>query len=152
MSFRPGGDAAATVIFDTQAIHLLSNPMAKPAISRRLIARIEGNARRKKNGFSIDMIVPTTVRAEAIWDRQNRANASINRYLISDVPMSVQDANKAAEIRASLGPRISVTDAHIGAILFATKDSGPHSVLSSDHRDLRDISGYVDVPITLPKL
>lgn len=149
---EPRDRTERTVIFDTEAIHLLASPAEKPEQSRRLLAAIEGHARRNRAGIPAALIVPTAVRAEARWNRAEPGSAGLNRYRIRDFELGGAEANTAAAIRMALGSRISVADAHIGAVLAATATNAPHTVYTSDQPDVRDIAAHVGVPVTLPPL
>jgi hypothetical protein len=82
--------------------------------------------------------VPTTVRVEAGWNRQDRNAAGINRPRVTDHPLDATRADKAAALHTRLG--VSITDALLGAVLADL--SGPHTALTSDMRDLKRIAAH----------
>lgn len=93
-------------------------------------------------------IVPSAVKVEAGWDRRVPAAATVNRLALEDFPLDSGNSDIAARIRASL--RVSVADAHIGAVLASV--SGPHSVLTSDPDDVTRIAGYLQIPVNVVTL
>ncbi|MGH3940014.1 MAG: hypothetical protein ACRDTG_15560 [Pseudonocardiaceae bacterium] len=91
------------------------------------------------------LIVPTCVRVEAGWNREDPGAAVVNRLRVDDVALDASAANDAAAVRSALG--VSVADAHLGVVLGAT--AGPHAVLTSDAADLRRIAEHLDARPTV---
>ena len=79
------------------------------------------------------MVVPCAVRVDAGWDRSQPGAAAINRFPVSDVPLDAAHANVAAAIVTR--DRVSVADAHIGAVVAIAAWSDV-VVLTSDPRDM----------------
>jgi hypothetical protein len=77
----------------------------------------------------IGVVVPTTVRAEAGWDRTSSRWAFVNRLGIADIPLGPELAAAAAGIRKRTGA--SVTDAHLGAAI-QTAESDHVTIITSD--------------------
>jgi hypothetical protein len=126
---------ARTVVLDNEAVQALADP-AHPK-HRRVLAVVEAAAARNlRRAGTVALVVPTCVRVEAGWNRRDPGAAVINRLRIDDVALDTLAANEAAGIRASL--RVSVIDAHLGAVLGAM--AGPHAVLTSDADDLQRIA------------
>lgn len=123
--------STGTVVLDNEAVQALldvSHPKHK-VVAGHLVAV---TARRKRGG-AWQVVVPTTVRVEAGWDRTRPSAAAINRFRISDVALDTHAADGAARLRAI--QRCSVADAHIGQIGRAA--DGAVVVLTSDPDDIR---------------
>ena len=118
-----------TIVLDSEAVQALSSP-AHPK-HRRVLAMMNIVAQRKRRSVATTMIVPTSVRVEAGWDRTMPGWATANRLRISDVHLDRRLADSAAAIRRRVGDHISVVDAHIGAVLQSI-ESGQTTVLTSD--------------------
>jgi hypothetical protein len=138
---------ANTVILDNEAVQALIDPSQRK--HRRLLAVIEAvTARNLRRAGSVRLLVPTTVRVEACWDRQAPGAAVINRLRVGDVALDSVAADLAARARAALG--ISVADSHVAAVLGT--EPGPHAVVTSDAEDIRRIAGMVGVLPTIVKV
>ena len=125
-----------TVVLDNEAVQaLLSQAHRK---HRQALALISVAAGRKRAGTDVRLVLPTTVRVEAGWDRTSASSAPANRLRITDVTLDATLANIAARLRTRNG--VSVADAHVGATVQTAPD-GPFSVLTSDPDDIRNVSG-----------
>ncbi len=92
------------------------------------------------------IVVPTTVRVEAGWDRRYPGAALANRMRIRDLALDEHGANVAVELRGALS--LSVADAHLGATIAAA--DGPCTVITSDTADVRAmvaVLGRADVVV-----
>jgi hypothetical protein len=135
---------AHTVILDNEAVQALIDPSHRK--HRRLLAAVEAVAARNlRRAGSVRLLVPTTVRVEACWDRQARGSAVINQLRVGDVALDSAAADLATRARTALG--VSVADGHIAAVLGTVP--GPHAVVTSDAEDIRRISGMVGVLPTI---
>jgi predicted nucleic acid-binding protein len=133
----------ATIVLDTEAVEAALD--AHHAKHRRMMAVLEvASSRQRRRSGSSELIVPTTVRVEAGWDRRARTSAAINRLRAADVALSSEQADVATRIRRALG--ISVVDAHVGAVMGAA--DGPVSVITSDAGDMDRIAAHLDLPST----
>ena len=130
------------VVLDSEAVQALQNP-AHPK-HRRVLSHVQLVAGRKRRAEVVELAVPTSVRVEAGWDRTSPAWAFPNRLLIADVPLDRALADQAAGI--GLRHRVSVADAHLGAIVKLA-DAAGITVLTSDPRDMRRIAEDADVTI-----
>ena len=138
---------ARTVILDNEAVQALIDPAHRK--HRRLLAAIEAvAARNRRCAASVRLLVPTTVRVEACWDRQARGSAVINQLRVGDVVLDSAAADLATRVRTALG--VSVADSHIAAVLGT--EPGPHAVVTSDAEDIRRIAGMVGVLPTIVKV
>jgi hypothetical protein len=127
-----------TVVLDNEAVQVLLD-LHHPK-HRRLNAIMEAVIRkRKRHPDAVHLVVPTSVRVEAGWNRTDPRAAGINRLSIRDHELDERAANLAATIRSSLG--ISVADAHLGVVLQQTRS--PHTVYTSDASDVRRISVHL---------
>src|SRR5262245_6467394 len=130
------------VILDSEAVQALMDPAHRK--HRRVIGYAQVVASRKLRGAEIQVVVPTAVRVEAGWDRRSLRWALPNRLRIADVPLAAGHANEAAGIRSKIG--VSVTDAHLGALIQLTS-ADEVTVITSDPGDMRRVAGdkYVTV-------
>jgi predicted nucleic acid-binding protein len=130
------------IILDNEAIQALASPAHRK--HRQALAYAQVIASRKQRAASIQTVVPTTVRAEAGWDRSSPAWVLPNRLRITDHPLDSPAASTAAAIRTQT--RVSVADAHIGAIISAAS-AARITVVTSDPADMRRLAGAVAVTI-----
>lgn len=120
------------VILDNEAVQALQDP-AHPK-HRQVVSHAQVVASRKRRAVAIEMVVPTTVRVEAAWDRTSAAWAFPNRLRIADISLDTSSASAAAAIRSRTG--VSVADAHIGAAIQSTP-ADQITVITSDPHDMR---------------
>jgi hypothetical protein len=135
------------VILDNEAVQALASPAHRK--HRQALAYAQVIASRKRRAADIQAVVPTAVRVEAGWDRTSPAWAFPNRLRITDTPLdpataSTAAASTAAAIRART--RVSVADAHIGAVIGASQATRI-TVVTSDPADMRRIAGGKAVTI-----
>jgi predicted nucleic acid-binding protein len=124
------------VIMDNEAVQALASPAHRK--HRQALAYAQVVASRKRRSADIQTLVPNTVRVEAGWDRTSPAWAFPNRLRITDSPLDSATASTAAAIRAQT--RVSVADAHIGAVIGAAQVTRI-TVVTSDPADIRHIAG-----------
>ncbi len=127
--FKP----ASIIVLDNEAIQALSN-QSHPK-HRRLLALIERYRQHLEQGSRVSLIVPTTVRVEAMIDRQEPKASFVNRIVNQDHLLDSKYADRAAELRNDFS-FLSVTDAHIAAI--ATLSDAEVVVITSDVKDFRN--------------
>lgn len=132
-----------TVILDNEAVRALHST-AHPKHAR-VISHVQVVAQRKHRAIPLDVVVPTSVRVEAAWDRRAPAAALINHLRITDVPLESVSANVAADLVARL--HVSVADAHIGAAVRAVADNGPVAIITSDPEDMAAVAHPVRATI-----
>jgi len=130
------------VILDNEAVQALASPAHRK--HRQALAYAQVIASRKRRAADIQAVVPTTVRVEAGWDRTSPAWAFPNRLRITDIPLDTAAASTAAAIRAQT--RVSVADAHIGAVIGAAQATNI-TVVTSDPAGMRRIAGDKAVTI-----
>lgn len=136
-----------TVLLDNEAVQALIDPTHRK--HRSALAMIEATAARNlRRAGTHRVVVPTTVRVEAGWDRRRPAAAGINRLRVADDALDGDAANRAAMIRGLL--EVSVVDAHLGAVLAVTPT--PVTVVTSDPDDIRRIVAHLDVQVTVARL
>ena len=136
--------APARLVLDNEAVQALRDPRHRK--HRRALAFVEAMLSRGRSGAA--PVVPTAVRVEAAWDRRAVGAATINRLRVVDAVLDRPDADRAAALVAAL--RISVADAHIGAVAAAPPTSC--AVLTSDAGDMPRISAHLGVPVTIVSL
>jgi hypothetical protein len=130
------------VVLDNEAVQALASP--RHPKHQRVLGHMEAVERRKRQAAAVSLVVPTAVRVEAGWDRTSAQWAFLNRLRIMDIPLDVVHANAAAAIHEQA--RVSVADAHIGAIVQPSPNVGI-TVLTGDPADIRKVAG--DCPITV---
>jgi hypothetical protein len=132
------------VVLDCEAVQALQDP-GHPK-HRHVVSQAQVVAYRKRRAATIQMVVPTAVRAEAGWDRTSRAWVLPNRLRIADSSLVTASANIAASIRDRTG--VSVSDSHVGAVI----QSAPHSqitLVTSDPGDMRLVAGDKNITVAV---
>jgi hypothetical protein len=124
------------VLLDNEAVQALEQ--ATHPKHRWVVAQAQLVAQRKRQAASIEVVVPTSVRVEAGWDRTASAWAFPNRLRIADMPLDSVHANTAAAIRNQTG--VSVADAHLGAVIQSAP-ADRITVVTSDPDDIRLVAG-----------
>jgi predicted nucleic acid-binding protein len=131
------------VVLDNEAVQALSHPAHKKHVHVMSHVQVVV-ANRKGRGLPVTVVVPTAVRVEAGWDRTMPAWAFLNRLLIGDITLDGSSANIAASIRQDA--RVSVADAHIGAVIRAAT-AAKVTVITSDPEDIRRVAGDKEVNV-----
>jgi hypothetical protein len=85
------------------------------------------------------VIVPTTVRVEAGWDRSDRRHATVHGLGIRDHDLDSTTADTATRLALTHG--VSVADAHVGALAVTAAAAG-HVVTMLNERHVRSSSGH----------
>ena len=135
---------ARTVLLDNEAVQALLQPMHRK--HRRALAFVEATAARNlRRAGTVRLVVPTTVRVEAGWDRRAAGADAINRLRVDDAPLGSRAADLAVPVRVDLG--VSVTDAALAAAVATAPE--PHAVITSDAQDLRAIADHVGTSTTV---
>ena len=130
------------VVLDNEAVQALSDPAHKKHV--HVLSHVRMVANRKRRGLAITVAVPTAVRVEAGWDRTMPNWAFLNRLRIGDISLDGTRANIAASIRQDA--RVSVADAHIGAVIQAT-NATKVTVITSDPGDVRRVAADKEVNV-----
>lgn len=105
---------------------------------RRVLALVEAATTRR--GARRMLVVPTSVRVEAGWNRQAPDAAPINRLKVLDHALDGRAADRAASIRTSL--EVSIADAHLAVVLAAAIDTHT-AVVTSDVGGVERIAAFV---------
>lgn len=133
------------ILLDSEAVNAFarrSHPRHAKVVSQ---AQLIITRRTRRDEFSV--AVPVSVRVEAGWDRTASAWALANRFRIADIALDGAAADVAARIRARTG--VSVTDAHIGAVIQSAA-ADRVTVITSDPDDMRAVASgtrIVVIPI-----
>jgi len=130
------------IVLDNEAVQALSDPAHKKHV--HVVSHVRVVADRKSRGLPVTVSVPTTVRVEAGWDRTMPAWAFLNRLRIADIALDGLNANIAASIRQDA--RVSVADAHIGAVIAATTATKV-TVITGDPADIRRVAAEREVHV-----
>ena len=126
-----------TVVFDNEAVQALSSPDHPK--HNKVVSHVQVIASRKRKAEQVSIVVPTSVRVEAGWDRTSRVWAFANRLGIVDVELGADHANVAAAIRGRIGTHISVVDAHVGSVIQSCTTDRV-SVVTSDPDDMKAVA------------
>jgi len=130
------------IVLDNEAVQALSDPSHKKHV--HVLSQVQMVAGRKSRDLSVTVVVPTAVRVEAGWDRTVPAWAFLNGLRIGDITLDGRNANIAASIRQ--GARVSVADAHIGAVIQAATATKV-TVITSDPEDIRRVAADKEVNV-----
>jgi hypothetical protein len=130
------------VLLDNEAVQALGHS-GHPK-HRRVVSHLQVVAQRKKRAVDISVSVPTAVRVEAGWDRTAPSWAFANQLRIRDEILDKAHADAAAAMQSK--HRVSVADAHIGAVIGAVQPARI-TVLTSDPRDVAKVAGPWKVTI-----
>ena len=133
------------VVLDNEAVQAMGDP--EHPKHRRVMSHIQVVAHRRRRSVPISLVVPTSVRVEAGWDRSSPRSTSRNLLRVADAPLDPRQADMAARIRVRSG--VSAADAHIGAVIEAAAGARV-SVITSDPHDMRNVAG--DAPVTIVTL
>ena len=131
------------VVLDNEAVQALSHAAHKKHLHVMSHVQVVV-ANRKSRGLPVTVVVPAAVRVEAGWDRTMPAWAFLNRLLIGDITLDASTANLAASIRQDA--RVSVADAHIGAVIQAATAT-KITVITSDPEDIRRVAADKEVNV-----
>jgi hypothetical protein len=108
---------------------------------RRVLAAVEAaTARALRQVGSVRLVMPTTVRVEAGWDRCIPAEAAINRLHVDDAPLDRPCCQPRGLLSATLWA-FQVADVHLAAVM--TSAAGPVAVVTGDVADIRGIVGHL---------
>lgn len=132
------------MVLDNEAVQALADPRHRK--HRQVISHLQVVADRKRGAAKISVVVPTSVRVEAGWDRTAPGWALANQVGITDVPLDAAHANVAAAIRFGTRAGVSVVDAHVGAVVQLSAAQRV-TVISSDPTGMKAVAGETAVVI-----
>jgi predicted nucleic acid-binding protein len=115
------------VVLDNEAVQALQSHADRK--HRQVLSHLQVVAQRKIRGSGVQIMVPTSVRVEAGWNRMSADWAFPNMLRIADVPLDGDHANRAAAIRLRSG--VSVADAHMGSVIQSAS-ANRVTVITSD--------------------
>ena len=130
------------VLLDNEAVQALADPAHHK--HPHVVSHVQVVASRKRRAMPITIAVPTAIRVEAGWNRNSPSWAFLNRLRITDIPLDTPYTNAGASIRHAL--RVSVADAHTGAVMRATS-AERITVVTSDPADMRLVAGDRNVTV-----
>jgi hypothetical protein len=133
-----------TIVLDNEAVHALSNPNHPK--HDKVVSHFQVVADRKRKAEQITIVVPTSVRVDAGWDRTAATWALANRLGIADAGLDTARANVATAIRGRIGAHISVVDAHVGAVIQSAT-AGRVTVITSDPDDMKAVAETTPVVV-----
>jgi predicted nucleic acid-binding protein len=120
-------------ILDSEMVHALATPRSKKHRIALEYAHVDAVGHRS----DVLLVVPSTVRVEAGWDRTAPRWAGINRLRIVDHHLDGSSTDTAARLRAEHG--VSPADAHIGAVAAEAGDDHV-VVVTSDVDDIATVT------------
>jgi hypothetical protein len=131
--------SASAVVLDNEAVQGLLDPHHPK--HRRVVALLtEVNRRNVRRAGRVTVIVPTTVRVEAGWDRTDPAGANANRLARPrDHILDTVAADRAAQLRAAAD--VSVVDACVAQAAEAAPR--PAVIVTSDAQDMTRLAGFL---------
>lgn len=138
----------STTVFDNEAVQALLDPHHR---KHRLALFLAEGVMAQNASASFPptrLVVPTSVRVEAGWDRTAPRAAVINRLEAEDRSLDAHTANTAARLRSALS--VSVADAHLGAVVSGAE--GPVAVITSDTADVAKMAAFTRTPVTIVRL
>lgn len=122
------------VILDAEMVHALASVRSKK--HRQAVALTHAdNALRARRTV---LVVPSTVRVEAGWDRTEQRWAALNRLRVLDHHLDRPSTDVAARLRTE--HRVSPADAHIGAVVDARGPDDDVVVVTSDPDDIAKVT------------
>ena len=133
------------MVLDNEAVQALVEPTHPK--HRAVLAHVEAVVTGRKRGGETRLLVPTSVRVEAGWDRTRAEAAVINRVRIADHVLDAVLTNRAAAVRSRT--RVSVADAQLGVVVQEAAAAGSVVVLTSDPADVAAASAPASPRIVL---
>lgn len=130
------------MVLDNEAVQALTD-VGSPK-HRAVIAHLAGAVARRRRGRVVEVVVPTSVRVEAAWDRTAPSAAAVNRFPIRDHALDSTAADLAARIQRATST--GVADAHVGATVLGLS-SADVVVLTSDPVDIAAVCSDSKVTI-----
>jgi predicted nucleic acid-binding protein len=124
---------AEVFVFDSEMVSALADSRSK----KHRTAMVAAKADMTWSKRSVLLVVPSTVRVEAGWDRTAPRWARVNRLRIVDHHLDRASTDVAARLRAEHG--VSPADAHIGAIAAEAGDDRV-VVITSDPDDMAAVT------------
>lgn len=133
-----------SVVLDNEAVQALTD--AGNPKHRAVIAHLAGVVSRRRRGRVVEVVVPTSVRVEAAWDRTAPSAAAINRFPVCDHALDSRTADRAARIQRATSA--GVADAHVGATVLDLP-SADVVVLTSDPVDIAAVCSPAEVTVVV---
>lgn len=133
-----------SVVLDNEAVQALTD--AGNQKHRAVIAHLAGAVSRRRRGRVVEVVVPTSVRVEAAWDRTAPSAAAINRFPVRDHALDSRTADLAARIQRATSA--GVADAHVGATVLDLP-SADVVVLTSDPVDIAAACSPAEVTVVV---
>ncbi len=124
---------AEVLVLDSAMVHALGS--VRSSKHRRALVMAEANVNAHER--EVLLVVPSTVRVEAGWDRTAARWAGVNRLGIVDHHLDQTSTDIAARLRAE--HRVSPADAHIGAVAHERGDDQV-VVITSDVEDIAAVT------------
>ena len=141
MSVRP-----QTVVLDNEAVEALAD--VHHSKHTALLAVLEVTNERRTRTQTPRVVVPTTVRVEAGWDRTAPSSATINRISRAvDHALDGAAANRCVQLRRQV-PTASVVDATVAEAAESAAGQ-PVTIVTSDADDLRRLAAYLDASVVI---
>jgi hypothetical protein len=122
------------VVFDSEMVHALGTVRSKKHRQAVALTLADNELRGRKT----TLVVPSTVRVEAGWDRIAPRWAAINRLGVRDHHLDLHSTDVAARLRAEHG--VSPADAHIGAVVDVQSPDDDVVVVTSDPDDIAKVT------------
>ena len=141
MTQQPG-----TVVLDNEAVEALAD--VRHPKHRTVLALLEVTNQRRSRKAQVRVAVPTAVRIEAGWDRNDPSSAHMNRISRAvDVNLNTAVANRCVRLRR-LVPDASVVDVAV-AQAAETAAQQPVTIITSDSQDMTSLTGHLDIRVVV---
>lgn len=122
------------VLLDTEMVHALGAVRSKKHRRAVALAHVDNDLRTRRTM----LVVPSTVRVEAGWDRTSPRWAAANRLGVVDHHLDRQSTDAAVRLRAQHD--VSPADAHIGAPIDARGPDDDIVVITSNPDDIAKVA------------
>ena len=132
------------IVLDNEAAQALQS--TRHPKHARVVAHVQRTVDRRPQVAESVIVVPTSVRVEAGWDRTDASWAFANGLKILDADLNVELANSASAIRRRVGLQVSVVDAHVGAVIQSAV-ADRVTVITSDPTDIAAVAEGTSVVI-----
>lgn len=135
-----------TVVLDNEAVGALTD-VHHPK-HRTVLALLEVTNQRRGRKQELQVVVPTAVRVEAGWDRNDPASSHVNRISRAvDFNLDAPVANRCVRL-SRLVPEASVVDVTVAQAAEAAALQ-PATIITSDADDITSLVGHLDVPVVV---
>lgn len=140
----------------TTSRHIVRHVVLDNEAASALLSQVRRDARRKAVIVAImaangRRVVPTSVRAEAGWDRSAPSAADANRLVHSDDPLDPPAANRVVQLRRAV-VGTSIADASVAVAAERLEGADVVEVLTSDPGDIAALVAHIRSDVHIARL